>query len=106
VFEEIARGTRAVMFLGTPHAGSNFTSWGTIIAKALGPLGSNSSILDEVAYDSTSLLDLHRDFTSVMGDNIRVVNFFEQRKVCLFKVWFLQWNDFVSIMVRKTWVEI
>lgn len=106
MFEEIARQTKAVMFLGTPHAGSSFTNWGTIIAKALEPLGSNVSILDEVAYDSASLLDLHREFTSVIGDNIRVVNFFEQRKVCLLRVWFLQWNAFVSIMGRKTWAAI
>jgi hypothetical protein len=92
--------------LGTPHAGSSFTNWGTIIAKAFQPLGSNPSILDEVAYDSASLLDLHREFMSVVGDNLQVINFFEQRKTCIFSVWFFQWNDFVSAVARGTWGEL
>jgi hypothetical protein len=83
--------------LGTPHAGSTFSNWGTIIAKALQPLGSNALILNEVANNSTLLLDLHQEFVEVFGDHLRVTNFFEERHTCVFKIWFLQWNEFVSM---------
>jgi hypothetical protein len=67
-----------------------------VIARALQPVGSNPSILGELAYDSVSLLDLHREFVAVAGDGLRVVNFFEERKICVLKVWFIQWVAFVS----------
>ncbi|KAI9771112.1 MAG: hypothetical protein M1840_002463 [Geoglossum simile] len=55
-FADIAEHTRAVFFLGTPHRGSN-------------PL-----LIQEVAYDSKSLLDLHREFVG--------------------SIWFIQWEEF------------
>jgi hypothetical protein len=59
-------------------------------------LGSNPSLLEEVAYDSLPLLDLDEEFASAASGNLRVVNFFEQRKTRLLKVWFIQWDAFVS----------
>ena len=53
-------------------------------------------MLVEVAYDSTSLLDLHREFVAVTRDELRVFNFFEERKTRVLKVWFIQWEEFVS----------
>ena len=53
-------------------------------------------MLVEVAYDSTSLLDLHREFVAVARDELRVFNFFEERKTRVLKVWFIQWEEFVS----------
>jgi hypothetical protein len=96
MFANIAKHTRGVFFLGTPHCGSSFSTLGSIIARALQPLGSNPSILAEVAYDSTTLLDLHRQFVAVAKDGLRVVNFFEQRKTRILKLWFIQWEEFVS----------
>jgi len=95
-FAEIAERTKAALFLGTPHRGSSFSKWGTAIARALKPLGSNPSILDELAYDSVSLLDLHRDFMPVAEDGLRVINFFEQRKTPIWRIWFVRWEKFVS----------
>ena len=69
---------------------------GATLAKVLRPLGSNPSIVDELAYDSLRLLDLHREFTTAFGDDLRVVNFFEQRETNILKVWFFQWKIFVS----------
>ncbi|RYP91980.1 hypothetical protein DL770_001901 [Monosporascus sp. CRB-9-2] len=90
----IAEHTRAVFFLGTPHRGSTFSALGSVIARALQPLGSNPSILHEVAYDSLSLLDMQDDFIYAITDELQVVNFFELRKTRLLKVWFLQWEEF------------
>jgi hypothetical protein len=85
-----------VFFLGTPHRGSNFSKWGSIAAQMLQPLGSNPSLLQEVTYDSLSLRDLHADFEDAVGNKLHVVNFFEQRKTRILKVWFIQWEEFVG----------
>ncbi|KAL8909884.1 MAG: hypothetical protein Q9171_004797 [Xanthocarpia ochracea] len=92
-FANIADYTRIVFFLGTPHRGSSFSTWGSIAARALQPLGSNPSLLQEVAYDSLPLRDLHEEFENVIRDKLRVINFYEQRKTQVLKVWFIQWEE-------------
>ena len=52
--------------------------------------------MQEVAYDTFPLQDLHEEFECARGEQLQVVNFFEQRKTRLFKVWFWQWEEFVS----------
>jgi hypothetical protein len=96
LFESIAKNTQSILFLGTPHSGSSFTGLGAALARLLRPIGSNPSILDELEYDSVHLLHLHHEFVTAIGDNIRVVNFFEERETNLLKVWFFRWNKFVS----------
>lgn len=61
------------------------------------PLVSNPAILEELAYDSFVLLDLHRAFEAVWGEDQQVVNFFEERRTRIWKVWFWQWDEFVSM---------
>ncbi|KAF2271228.1 uncharacterized protein EI97DRAFT_408568, partial [Westerdykella ornata] len=92
-FANVAEHTRAVFFLGTPHRGSSFSTWGSIAARALQPLGSNPSLLQEVEYDSLPLQDLHEEFENAVSDKLRVVNFYEQRKTRILKLWFLQWEE-------------
>ncbi|KAF2730807.1 hypothetical protein EJ04DRAFT_30403 [Polyplosphaeria fusca] len=94
LFTNIAEQTRAAFFLGTPHRGSSFSTWGSIVARVLQPLGSNPLLLQEIAYDSLSLLDLDDEFENVVGGKLRVVNFFEQRKTRILKAWFIQWDEF------------
>jgi hypothetical protein len=53
-------------------------------------------MLAEIAYDSTPLLDLHRQFVAVAKNGLRVVNFFEQRKTRVLRLGFIQWEEFVS----------
>ncbi|KAL9579751.1 MAG: hypothetical protein Q9203_006566, partial [Teloschistes exilis] len=93
LFANIADYTRTVFFLGTPHRGSNFSVWGSIAARALQPLGSNPSLLQEVAYDSLLLQDLHEEFENVIGNKLRAIKFYEQRKTQILKVWFIQWEE-------------
>ena len=85
-----------MFFLGTPHRGSSFSAWGHLSAQVLRPLASNPSILAEVEYDSTSLLDLHRIFVGSVRNNLRVVNFFEERPTQILRLWFMQWQEIVS----------
>ncbi|RDW59145.1 hypothetical protein BP5796_12069 [Coleophoma crateriformis] len=95
IFHDIAEDTKAVFFLGTPHRGSKFSIWGKLIARALKPLGSNYSIIEGLSYDSQSLLDLHGSFIDAGFDDLRVTNFFEQRRARILKIWFASWGEFV-----------
>jgi hypothetical protein len=87
-----------MIFLGTPHRGSSFTSLGRLAAQALRPLGSNSSLLAEVEYDSSFLLDLQRTFENALPMSICVVNFFELRRTRIARFWFLVWEEFVRYL--------
>jgi hypothetical protein len=88
--------TKAVFFLGTPHRGSSFSGWGRLVASILQPIGSNPLIFDELAYDSMSLFDLHRDFVAITGDSLPVINFYEERKTRVFQMGIMRWEKFVS----------
>lgn len=96
LFNHIVEQTRAIFFLGTPHRGSSFGPWGRLAAFALQPLGSNPLILANLDYDSVVLSDLHEHFVSSVRDDLQVVNFYEQRRLCLLQLWFLRWQIFVS----------
>ncbi|KAL9026743.1 MAG: hypothetical protein Q9196_004638 [Gyalolechia fulgens] len=106
LFTNIADYTRTVFFLGTPHRGSSFSIWGSIVARALQPLGSNPSLLQEVAYDSLPLQDLHREFENATRDKLRVINFYEQRKTQVLKVWFIQWEEWCVPEQSATYSKI
>ncbi|KAJ6178143.1 hypothetical protein N7519_008604 [Penicillium mononematosum] len=93
-FEYISQNTRAIVFLGTPHRGSTFSSWGRRVARLLRLVGSNPSILEEIEYDSTMLLDLHIGFEAGIGAETQLINVFEQRPTLLFSLWFFQWREF------------
>ncbi|KAI4087290.1 MAG: hypothetical protein L6R37_008337 [Teloschistes peruensis] len=102
LFANIADYTRTVFFLGTPHRGSSFSAWGSIAARALQPLGSNPSLLQEVAYDSLLLQDLHEEFENVIGNKLRAINFYEQRKTQILKVWFIQWEEWMQCVREQS----
>ncbi|KAJ5503479.1 hypothetical protein N7463_006353 [Penicillium fimorum] len=78
----------------TPHRGTSFGPWGRLAAFALQPLGSNSLILANLEYDSVVLSDLHEHFISSTRDDMQVVNFYEQRPLCLLQLWFFRWRIF------------
>ncbi|KJZ70348.1 hypothetical protein HIM_10277 [Hirsutella minnesotensis 3608] len=90
----VAEHTKAILFLGTPHRGSSFGLWGWLAAQVLQPLGSNPFILANLEYDSISLLDLHKAFVGIVRDDFQVFNFFEQRPMRIFRLWFIQWQQF------------
>ena len=94
--DRIVEFTKAIVFLGTPHRGSGFGARGRLAAHILQPLGSNPSLLAEVEYDSTYLLDLHGQFVKVVPSDVYVVNFFEQRLTHILQLWFYRWQELVS----------
>ncbi|KAK3937341.1 putative kinesin light chain [Diplogelasinospora grovesii] len=77
----IAERTKGILFLGTPHRGSSFSTWGRGVAQALLPLGSNPSLLAEL-----------EAFVAIDREDLRVFNFYEQRPTRIFRLWFLQWE--------------
>ena len=72
-----------VVFLGTPHQGSSFASWGDVLArcgKCLG-LGSDETIVNDLRENSQILTDLLHNFTLwLFRMSVNVVCFFEQHQ--------------------------
>ncbi|KAK3326908.1 hypothetical protein B0H66DRAFT_530896 [Apodospora peruviana] len=93
-FGHIAEHTKSILFLGTPHRGTSFGSWGWLAAQALQPLGSNPLLLANLEYDSISLHDFHKEFMAIAQDDLCVFNFFEKRPTRLLRLWFIQWQQF------------
>ncbi|CAG8376302.1 unnamed protein product [Penicillium salamii] len=71
--------TKAILFLGAPHRGSTYGLIGWITAIILRPVGSNHMILGQMNYDAQELSDLHENFIASTQDDLKVINFYEQR---------------------------
>lgn len=85
----IIRSTAGVVFLGTPHRGSNSQSKASVIASIASALslGEHSSLLKMVEKDSEMLADLLHDFTRTVNTiSIPLFCFFEQHKSDVAKV--------------------
>lgn len=79
----IIRSVAGVVFLGTPHRGSNSQSKASLIASIASAvsLGEHSSLLKAVEKDSEMLVDLLHDFTRTVNTiSIPLFCFFEQHK--------------------------
>jgi hypothetical protein len=100
-WDHITQQIKGIIFLGTPHLGSNFTKLGLLAAQALRPLGSNAALLSEIKPDSDFLLDLHRDFVDRVHKDLHVFHFFERRPTRVLQLWFLPWEEIVS---RPAWL--
>ncbi|GMF76432.1 unnamed protein product [Aspergillus oryzae] len=100
-FASISTYTKAILFLGTPHRGSSFSKWGRIAARALWLIGSSPSMLAEVEYDSTFLLDLHTSFEAAVGDRVQVFNIFEQRPTLILSCVHEQSAKYGGVKVRN-----
>ncbi|KAG9648244.1 purine and uridine phosphorylase, partial [Aureobasidium melanogenum] len=100
--QEIRESTKAIVFLGCPHFGSDFAKWGVAAAQVLYPLGSNPVILQGLEYGSLLLHDLHRRFIENSSDT-RIINFFEQRKVRILKLGPFQWDKLCVTEQSATW---
>jgi hypothetical protein len=76
--------TSAIIFLGTPHRGSDYADWGTIainIAKAA-LLDTNGAIVKKLKVNSSDL-DILRETFSVMmrGSRFKVYTFQESQEL-------------------------
>ena len=89
-YNNIANHTDGVIFLGTPHRGSNFATHGRLLAKILCVLGSSPLVLEGLHDRAYGLKDLHSEFISTYARHLDVVNFFEERKTCFFRFGFVR----------------
>jgi hypothetical protein len=95
-YEDAAKRTAGVLFLGTPHRGFELVRFAKLRARLLYALGSNSSILEGLGYDSLVLKDLHSEFFSSFHQ-LQLVNIYEQRKTVLMKFGGLQLDTSVGL---------
>ena len=90
--------TVGVIFLGTPHRGTQAAKWGQIVAttaKALG-FGFEDSILKQTREDSEQSRDLLYDFTLWANRGaLTLICFFEQHKTDYGKRLGMTWKELV-----------
>ncbi|OAP62754.1 hypothetical protein AYL99_01981 [Fonsecaea erecta] len=91
-FRHISSRTTGVIFLGTPHLGSEMAYWGRTLARALKAHGSNPDLLDEINLDSSKLRDLHKNFVAIFQNSLAVVNIYETRRT-VWKTWGFYWSE-------------
>lgn len=60
---------------------------------------SNQAIVANLAYDSKELLDLHSQFSKIVGDDLKIFNFHEERKVKVLPLPFFPWKQWVSKLI-------
>ena len=102
-FHHISLSTVGVVFLGTPHRGTEAAKWGQIVAtaaKALG-LGSEDSILNDIREGSEPSRDLLYEFTLWANRaSLKLICFFEQHKTDYAKryVYGVTWKELVRCL--------
>ena len=82
-FHYLTLSTVGIVFLGTPHRGTNAATWGSIVAtsaKVLG-FGTEDSIMKDLREDSETSRDLLYEFTLWANRALlTVLCFFEQHE--------------------------
>lgn len=88
-YPSVIKSVAGIVFLGTPHRGSNSQSKASVIASIASSvaLGEHSSLLKVLDKDSEVLADLLHDFTRTVATiGIALFCFFEQHKSNVSKV--------------------
>lgn len=79
--------TCGIVFLGTPHQGSNTAKFGKIIALLTSRvLGSKKMLLQGLQLHTTDLSNLQLDFYSACGTGIRITTVHETRDSKLYNI--------------------
>jgi hypothetical protein len=82
-YPDVAWSIAGIIFLGTPHRGSNYQSKASIIATiaSIVGVGERSQVLKSIEKDSDTLTDMIHDFTRLANSSsIPLFCFFEQHK--------------------------
>lgn len=77
-YENITESTKAILFFGTPHGGSDLAKWATLLGKvssSLGFVGPSKATKDLQTW-SPELKDLAIDFIDKAAD-LQITTFFE-----------------------------
>ncbi|MCJ1357990.1 MAG: hypothetical protein MMC33_007988 [Icmadophila ericetorum] len=104
----VIRSTVGVIFLGTPHRGSNSQSKASVIASIASAvlLGEHSSLLKVVEKDSEVLADLLHDFTRTVNTvSIPLFCFFEQHKSDVGKILKFKGSKMLMPSIKDTVVD-
>ena len=87
-----------VIFLGTPHRGTQARKWGEYVARTAKALGfrSDDTILRDLREDSEGLRDLLYEFTLWTNrSQLKLVCFFEQHETDYGKRFGVTWKELV-----------
>ncbi|KAL9134421.1 MAG: hypothetical protein Q9175_004391 [Cornicularia normoerica] len=97
-YQYLALSTVGVVFLGTPHRGTQAAKWGQIVAesaKALG-IGSENSVLKDLRENSENSRDLLYEFTLWTNRaSLALICFFEQHRTDYGSRFSLTWKELV-----------
>lgn len=74
-FTNIQTSTAGIIFLGTPHHGSDAAAYGLSLAQAV---GHDRKLLESLKRDSHSLYDVAQDF-EISYSNADIVCFYEKK---------------------------
>ena len=102
-FQYLSTSTAGIIFLGTPHRGTEASKWGELIAvcgRRL-RLSTEDSILKDLRKDSNALSDLLYSFSLWLSRfSVDIVCFFEQHRTDYGKRYGISWREMVSNHVQ------
>jgi hypothetical protein len=99
--KEVASQTIGILFFGTPHRGSALAGLGGIFSMLLNIQGGDTSILDPLNPGSHLLWNSHTMFIKALEqrsvqESLYLENFYEERKITVFKIFGIKWSRIVS----------
>ena len=98
-----------IIFLGTPHRGTQAAKWGEFVAKsgkAMG-LGAETSIMKDLRADSENLKDLLYEFTLWANRaRLSLVCYFEQHATDYAKRFGMTWRELVRHLRPQDFCDI
>ncbi len=74
IFRDIRLSMAGIIFLGTPHQGSNAAGYGVWLARAA---GRDTKLLESLKRNSATLYDIASDFEKSYGPEADLVCFYE-----------------------------
>lgn len=82
---QIYVSTYGIVFMGTPHRGSNAAAYGDMIRSIIkSVVYTNDVILKELSIDAPMLRNIHKDFVQIVDGNgerppLQIYSFFEEK---------------------------